>query len=72
MARKIPVGATHCSCPVCGHKFDRPLTDAEYRNDLPIHGLSEKHKRRVASNLQSGVQSHPKLNPGRFPGYPAI
>jgi hypothetical protein len=51
MARTIPVGAVHRSCPKCGHTFRRPLTDAELRNDLPIHELtSEKHKRVVGKN----------------------
>jgi hypothetical protein len=45
MARIIPAGAVHRACPTCGHTFRRPLTDAELRNDLPIHELtSEKHK----------------------------
>jgi hypothetical protein len=51
MARTIPVGAVHRSCPKCGHTFRRPLTDAELRNDLRIHELtSEKHKRVVGKN----------------------
>jgi hypothetical protein len=51
MRTKIPAGGTHTGCPVCGHKFRRPLTDAEYRGDIRIHELtSEKHKRKVASN----------------------
>jgi hypothetical protein len=48
MARPIPVGAVHPCCPKCGHSFKRPLTDAEFRNDLRIHEeTSEKHKRIV-------------------------
>jgi hypothetical protein len=46
MARPIPVGAVHRSCPMCGHNFRRPLTEAEFRNDFSIHvETSEKHKR---------------------------
>jgi hypothetical protein len=48
MAKTIPVGAVHTSCPKCGHTFRRPLTDAEFRNDIRIHEEnSEKHKRIV-------------------------
>jgi hypothetical protein len=48
---RIPAGATHTGCPVCGHKFDRPLTDAEYRNDIRIHELtSKKHERKLAEH----------------------
>jgi hypothetical protein len=51
MAKTIPVGAVHRSCPKCGHVFRRPLTDAELRNDLPIHEMtSEKHKQIVGKN----------------------
>jgi hypothetical protein len=49
MARPIPKGAVHRACPTCGHNFRRPLTDAEFRNDIRIHELtSEKHKRIVS------------------------
>lgn len=48
MARAIAVSPVHRHCPTCGHTFRRPLTDAEFRNDLRIHELtSEKHKRIV-------------------------
>jgi hypothetical protein len=48
VAKPIPVGTVHRSCPKCGHKFRRPLTDAEMKNDLPIHEItSMKHKRIV-------------------------
>jgi hypothetical protein len=46
MAKTIPVGAVHTSCPKCGHTFRRPLTDAGFRTDIRIHEEnSEKHKR---------------------------
>jgi hypothetical protein len=53
MARIIPAGAVHHACPTCGHTFRRPLTDAELKNDLPIHEMtSEKHKRIVGKKLK--------------------
>ena len=49
MAKTIPIGAVHRSCPTCGHTFRRPLTDGEFRNDLRIHEeTSEKHKRIIS------------------------
>jgi hypothetical protein len=52
MTRKIPVGAIHIGCPICDHRFDRPLTEAEFRNDFRIHELtSQKHKRKLAGLL---------------------
>jgi hypothetical protein len=48
MARPNPADAVHRGCPKCGHKFRRPLTDAEFRNDIRIHEeTNEKHKRIV-------------------------
>jgi len=58
----VPPMAIHTHCPICGHRFRRPLTDAEFRFDFRIHEeTSEKHKRfiREKASRASGF-------PGRF------